>query len=229
MKRLEEDRDGRSKDEAPAELQVDLKKKNNLEGDGEPLPENHAENTNSCDVSDCYERDNRSFNESNFTSEKGDAEIGGVLSEQVKSEPDPARTGPERECDWSVNSKALNDDDEMMAKVDDERRGESRATSGPGESKEAWESVCEFERERNEVVPSKQSSERKKLKKNGSRNSGISGADYEPKGDEVSPAIKKVLAVKVESLVKLLGNIRSHRLGSVFERRLRSQVLFFMV
>lgn len=241
MKRLEEERDQSLKEETKPELQVDLKK--NLVSDGgvrETPRENHAVKSNSGDVSDTDDRENRSFNESNSTSQKVEVQQNGVAIEKADDEPelnksDPVRIGCEPERDWSVNGKVIDDDDNDTVAREDETRGEACRAGGLGESNEAWESVGESKREGKEGVASKQSSDvqssaslsrkkRRRRRKDGGA-AGVSSSGEEPEGDEVSPATKRVSTVKSEPLVKFLGIIRSHRLGSVFERRLRSQVI----
>lgn len=215
MKRLEEDRERSLKEEAEA---VDLKK--DLEGDGRettPEPENLAGKSLSDD------KDNRSFNESNSTSQRGDGQgppQNGVVAEQVRpepvgNEPDPGRAGPSPGNDSSFDNGK--EEEDIGVKV-----------SGSGRLGEV-ESVGESKREKE--ATSKQSSDvqssaslsRKKRRRRGGGVGGSSSGE-EPEGDEVSPATKRASAVKSEPLVKLLGIIRSHRLGSSFERRLRSQV-----
>lgn len=239
---MEEERDRSLKE---AELQVDLKKIPDGADGGvrelAPRPENHAEKSNSGNDSDTDDRENRSFNESNSTSQKVEEAKqngNGVVIEKAECEPeqnesDPVRIRCKPERDWSANGKV----------IDDENGNETETVGrGPeaGESNEAWESVGESKREGKELVgvASKQSSDvqssaslsRKKRRRKGQGDgvaAGGASSGEEPEGDEVSPATKRVSTVKSAPLVKLLGIIRSHRLGSVFERRLRSQVLLF--
>lgn len=247
MKKLEEERDRSLKEETEAELPVDLKKTD--VGVGEPSQENHAEKSNSGDVSDTDNREDRSFNESNSTSQKVQARRNGVAIEKSERglevcESDPVRVGGEPERDWSVNGKVTEEDDEdddndTVAR-EGETRGEACRAGGLGESNEAWESVGESKREgKDGGVASKHSSDvqssaslsrRTRRRKGGDvGTAGVTSSGEEPEGDEVSPATKRASTVKSEPLVKFLAIIRSHRLGSVFERRLRSQVfLAFM-
>lgn len=233
VKRLEKERD-RSLEEA--ELQVDLKK-NPDASDGVVREENHAVKFNSGHDSD---RENRSFNESNSTSQKvEEAKQNGLAIEKAEREPelnesDPVRTRREPERDWSVNGKVIDENGnerETVVREEEEPRW-------AGESNEAWESVGESKRAGKELVgvASKQSSDvqssaslsRKKRRRHGQGDgvaAGGASSGEEPEGDEVSPATKRVSTVKSEPLVKFLRIVRSHRLGSVFERRLRSQVL----
>jgi hypothetical protein len=215
VKRLEEERERSLKEEAEA---VDLKK--DLLGDGRetsPAPDNLAGKSLSDD------KDNRSFNESDSTSQRGDGQGppgNGVVAEQVRpepvgNEPDPGRAGP---APGNGSSFDNGKEEDIGGKA-----------SGSGRLGE-MESVGESKREKE--APSKQSSDVQssaspsRKKKRRRRGGGVGGrsSGEEPEGDEVSPATKRVSAVKSEPLVKLLGIIRSHRLGSAFERRLRSQV-----
>ncbi|XP_030955372.1 uncharacterized protein LOC115977577 [Quercus lobata] len=233
LKRLKEERDRSLKEEAE---NVDLKK--DLEGDaGEttPLPENLAV---SGDISD--DKENRSFNESNSTTQKGEGQARNdavkvqIRPEPERNEPDPGRT----ESSPVLNGKV--DANENEIQDDDDDAGEKRKLVGGimvkpsragrlSESNEGLESVGESKREKE--TASKQSSDvqssaslsRKKRRRKVSSSGGGSSSGEEPEVDEVSPATKRVSAVKSEPLIKLLGIIRSHRLGSVFERRLRSQ------
>ncbi|KAK9999753.1 hypothetical protein SO802_019356 [Lithocarpus litseifolius] len=234
LKRLKEERDRSLKEEAE---NVDLKK--DLEGDaGEttPLPENLAV---SGDISD--DKENRSFNESNSTTQKGEGQARNdavkvqIRPEPERNEPDPGRTesNPVLNGEVDANENEIQDDD-------DDDAGEKRKLVGGimakpsragrlSESNEGLESVGESKREKE--TASKQSSDvqssaslsRKKRRRKFSSSGGGSSSGEEPEVDEVSPATKRVSAVKSEPLIKLVGIIRSHRLGSVFERRLRSQ------
>ncbi|KAF2317648.1 hypothetical protein GH714_039474 [Hevea brasiliensis] len=200
------------------------------------------------------ERDNRSFNESNSTSQQK-AERTTMIDQNdaVNGEPDikpkpantneknPVHTGsdPEAERDWSHNGKLREVDDDENDKIPTDKKEPeiktSQTTGGLGESNELGESVGESKREDKEKQNSdvqssaslslKRNNRRRKLITGGGNGVGVgSSSGEEPEGgDEVSPAMKRMPAVKSEPLVKLLGIIRSHRLGSVFERRLQSQ------
>lgn len=217
VKMMEEERERSLKEEAE---KVDLKK--DL-GETTPLPENLAV---SGDVSD--DKENRSFNESNSTTQKGEGQArNGVVKDKARpeperNEPNTGRIGSEPGNDSVMNGKVDNIDD---AGTNEEKSVKKASRAGrPGE----LESVGESKREKE--AASKQSSDvqssaslsRKKRRRKGGGVGGSSSGE-EPEGDEVSPATKRISAVKSEPLIKLLGIIRSHRLGSVFERRLRSQ------
>jgi hypothetical protein len=218
VKRLEEDRERSLKEEAEA---VDLKK--DLEGDGRetaPEPENLAGKSFSDD------KDNRSFNASNSTSQRGDGQgppRNGVVAEQVRpepvgNEPDPVRAGPAPGNDSSFDNGKEEEEEDIGVKAS--RSGRLGEVESMGESKREKEATSK----QNSDVQSSASLSRKKRRRRGGGVVGSSSSVDEPEGDEVSPATKRASAVKSETLVKLLGIIRSHRLGSSFERRLRSQV-----
>lgn len=239
VKRLEEERDRSLKES-------DLVREEKLSS--EKITGKSATGDDSGD-----ERDNRSFNESNSTGQqKADTttvreQNDTVIVEpdikpepEIKNEQDPIRDGsdPRTERDWSHNGKLEEVDDVDIDKLPTEKKEPeikmSQTTGGLGESNELGESVGESEREEKEKE--KQSSDvqssaslslkTKKRRRWGGGNGLVVGSSSgeEPEGgDEVSPATKQTLTVKSEPLVKLLGTIRSHRLGSVFERRLRSQ------
>lgn len=255
VKRLEEERERSLKEEAEAHPNNDLQ--SGGEDQLEASPENIAGETNSGEDFDSDERENRSFNESNSTSQRGEAKENSVVAKQSEeeepgpdaNEPDRVRTGtrdrvrtgtrtePDRDC--SVNGKVIDDE-----KEDNEKGGETVGATQLGESNEFWESVSESKREgkrggvaskQNSDVQSSASLSKRKRRRGGGggegggrRSRSRSSSGEEAEGDEVSPATSKGIKpklVKHEPLIKVLRIIRSHRLGSVFERRLRSQVL----
>ncbi|KAJ0021313.1 hypothetical protein Pint_31273 [Pistacia integerrima] len=243
VKRLEEEREKSMKAEEA-----------DLERERKASPDIIAGKFSSADGDESDERENRSFNESNSTTQKAEetrsrkrlkndvAEGEKQKEPKVKHEPDgetdpdPVRTGsgPDRDRDWSSNGKLngnVKEDDEEDDDVDNDKTvseekmetiNKNNKTSGLSESNELWD---DSKREGKEVgVASKQSSDVQSsasLSNNKKRRRSSSGE--EPDVEEVSPATKKVLAVKSEPLVRFLEIIRSHRLGSHFERRLRSQ------
>ncbi|KAK8601933.1 hypothetical protein V6N12_051755 [Hibiscus sabdariffa] len=148
--------------------------------------------------------DDRSFNESNSTSQKPElttsativvkdeqndaGEVVGERKEQVTAEPvepggeneaDPVRTGK-----GPVNER-------LNVEENDNKKQVSDVQSSASLSNKKWGSGCSSREER--------------------------------EGDEVSPANTRASAVKPESMVRLLRTIRSHRLGSALDRRQRSQ------
>ncbi|KAG6682953.1 hypothetical protein I3842_13G168600 [Carya illinoinensis] len=233
VKSLEEERERSLKEDSEA---LDLKK--DIEGDGReatPLPDNLTGKSVCGDVSN--DKENRSFNGSNSTSQGGEGQgrRNGVVGEQERPEPDrndpdPGRSEYDPGKNYSFDNGEVDDTDDAGGEEDQEIGVKAvRGTGGLGESNEGLESVGESKKEKE--AASKQSSDvqssaslsgKKRRRRDGG---GISsGEDPEAEGhEEVSPARGRVLAVKSEPLVKLIGMIRSHRLGSAFERRLRSQ------
>lgn len=237
VKRLEEERD-RSFNQPHAEpdLDIDIAKTNLRPASGD----------------DSDDRENRSLNESNSTSTTDDVPQNDVvkenpINESVKiskiKETGLPRTGDEPEREWSFNGAAAEPEPEPEPELEREKNsvagagykrrekernwGDSKGSqTAVGDSNEAWESVSESKQEVKEGAVSKRQisdvqssgslSQRKRC-----RNRGGSSSGEEP---EVCPAKPKPSAVKSEPLLKFLEIIRSHRLGSAFERRLRSQV-----
>ncbi|KAM5582438.1 hypothetical protein ABKV19_002716 [Rosa sericea] len=237
VKRMEEDRD-RSLKAAEAEQPApvkDLHRDGGGGGEQSELPEKPVGKLNSDGdfVSDSSERENRSFNESNSTSQRSEAKANGVVEKKSdadaepgleRNQPDPVQTETRSEP-ASANGKVIDDDD-----VDDknDRKGggaEPTMTVRPGESNELSVSkravVKEVRKQNSDVQSSASLTRRRKRRRKG----GDSSSGEEPEGgEEVSPATtKRVKLVKLEPLVKVLRIVRSHRLGSVFQRRLRSQ------
>ncbi|XP_062016696.1 uncharacterized protein LOC133733101 [Rosa rugosa] len=205
-------------------------------GEQSELPEKLAGKPNSGGdfVSDSSERENRSFNESNSTSQRSEAKANGVVEKKTDAdaEPGPERNQPDpvqtetRSEPASANGKVI-DDDDVDDKNDREGGGgaEPTTTGRPGESNELSGSkravVKEVRKQNSDVQSSASLTRRRKRRRKG----GDSSSGEEPEGgEEVSPATtKRVKLVKLEPLVKVLRIVRSHRLGSVFQRRLRSQ------
>nr|XP_011462241.1 PREDICTED: uncharacterized protein LOC101311266 [Fragaria vesca subsp. vesca] len=217
VKKMEEDRD-RSLNPPPPPPAEDLHRGG---GGEETAPsEKLAGKSNSGEdfVSDSSERENRSFNESNSTSQRSDAKPNGVVEKKAEADvapgpgSDPAQPQTRSEP-ASANGKVIDDDD-----VDGgEPSGRPDEVVG---AKRAVEK--EVRKQNNSDVQSSASLSRKRKRR---RKGGESSSGEEPEGgEEVSPATtKRVKLVKLEPLVKVLRLVRSHRLGSVFQRRLRSQ------
>ena len=211
MKKLEEEREKTLKE---AEVEADLGK-NLEEGDNDGARLTSSENrgatgkSNSGDASDSYDRENRSYNESNSTSQKQDSQRDGVvLNGEREPKPEPERNELDPPRTESEPGKILD--------------GEENETTV----------VREDNAKQSSDVQSSMSLSRKKRRRRGGAASaaggGGSSSGEEPEGDEVSLATKQVTALKSEPLVKFLGTIRSHRLGSVFQRRLHTQVLCYI-
>ena len=169
--------------------------------------------------------------------------------DSIKDDPDPARLGsdPEAEREWSYNGK-LEDEADKKPKKEMKIESVSRVGVLGPDSNELGESVGESKREEKEkdikqinnsnnnnnnnnnnsdVQSSVSLSLKKKKRRRGSGEGSSSGEEEREGGDdEVSPATKTLPAVKSEPWLKLLEIIRSHQLGSIFEKRLRSQVIF---
>ncbi|XWS73469.1 hypothetical protein CRYUN_Cryun02cG0131800 [Craigia yunnanensis] len=158
---------------------------------------------------DSGDHDDRSFNESNSTSQKpeeatttaiiikneqnGIGEVVGEKKAQVITEP--VEPGAENETDPVGTGK------------------------GPGNERVNGEER-DYKKQMSDVQSSASLSKKKRC--SGSSRDGSSSGE-ERDGDEVSPAKKRASAVKPESLLRLLGLIRTHRLGSAFDRRQRNQ------
>ncbi|KAJ8770862.1 hypothetical protein K2173_021777 [Erythroxylum novogranatense] len=174
------------------------------------------------------ELDDRSFNESNSTSQQQKPEATrpkeendtATLEAVTKPEPEPDSVSPRSDPYWSHRDDDNDENEEMTM-----RPGQA---GGVGDSNELGESVGESKREekdKNSDVQSSASLTLKKKKRGRRTKSGGgvavgSSSEEEP---EVSPSTKRASAIKCEPLIKIIEIIRSHRLGSAFERRLRSQ------
>ncbi|KAK3205050.1 hypothetical protein Dsin_019096 [Dipteronia sinensis] len=231
VKRLEEDRERNGKVDA------------DLERETKASPEIVAGKSSAVEANS-DERDNRSFNESNSTTQKAEMttnkkqndtvlvaeENEPIVKPEPEAETEPASGEPNRDRNWSSNGKLngtgnVKDDDENDKTTSDGKTGSDNKnkTSGAGglsESNELWD---ESKGEGRVAAASKQSSDVQSSASLSKTVQQLGGAAGCSSSEEVSPATKKVLAVKLEPLVRLLGMIRSHRLGSHFERRLRSQ------
>ncbi|KAM6598153.1 hypothetical protein CsatA_008677 [Cannabis sativa] len=214
VKRLEEEREKSLKEEnedkinlEENERRLNSPEKKKTKKTTKKKKINRAVKSNSGEDSDSCDRENRSYNESNSTSQN---RRNGVVKAETKPEPDrrndsdPPR--PESEPGKVVNG----DENETMA-----ARGEDNT------------------KQSSDVQSSMSLSKSKRSRKGSGSGAGAetgaaavssSGGEEPEGGDEVSPATKnRVSALKSEPLVKFLGTIRSHRLGSVFQRRLRTQ------
>ncbi|XP_038999065.1 uncharacterized protein LOC120124473 isoform X2 [Hibiscus syriacus] len=151
--------------------------------------------------------DDRSYNESNSTSQKTELTTSATII--IKDEQNDAGelVGERKE----VTTESV------------EPRGEDEADPVRTENGPVNERLNVEEHGNKRQVSDVQSSASLSKKWcSGSSKGGCSSRE-EREGDEVSPAKKRGSAVKPESMVKLLGIIRSHRLGSALDRRQRSQ------
>ncbi|XP_057982519.1 uncharacterized protein LOC131167696 [Malania oleifera] len=159
------------------------------------------------------DRDNQSSNESNSTDPKCDNPVSVLKPPEEKQipvvtsaeEPDPTGQSGKRAGEDSCNGSS-----ESMAKESATRNSEKRDSErGSGESPELWESVAESKgggdglKESSSDVQSSASLSRKT-------------------DDHQAPATKPV-SFESQPLIEVLQIIKSHRLGSVFSRRLESQ------
>ncbi|GLT82320.1 hypothetical protein SLE2022_007100 [Rubroshorea leprosula] len=195
VKKLEEERQRSLKEEA------DLGRDTNLSPEivaGKPAVEE-----------DSGERDDRSFNESNSTSQKPEPATEMVKNEENDVvEADAGLTGEEGRAQVKTEPDVRKEPDPVQPK--NEPTG--RRTDDDDENKK-----------QSSDVQSSASLSKKKRRRNRGGGTGGSSSGEEPERDEVCPPNKRAMTVKSEPLIKLLGIIRSHRLGSAFERRQRSQ------
>ncbi|PON48819.1 Octamer-binding transcription factor [Parasponia andersonii] len=212
VKRLEEEREHSLRGSRSESAGPDSRK--NLGGGG-------AAGGLTAGKSNSGDSSNRSFNESNSTSQKrGDShQNDGVVVVNGEAGPEPERnelSDPPRTD--SEPGKVVDGDDDNNNNNDDDNKNNSNNNNEKDNTKQS-----------SDVQSSMSLSRKKRRRKGGGAADAAvagssSGEEPEAEGDEVSPAAtKRVSAIKSEPLVKLLGTIRSHRLGSVFQRRLRSQ------
>lgn len=189
------------------------KKDHDGERDNTP-PENAAAKEVSGEDSD---PEYRSCNESNSTDPK--CEDPNTGSDEIEKQPEPAAGGsePAGVSTRPAVEDSFNGSSDTVAKgsagASPFRESEKPSSErGAGDSAGMWESVAESKeevvKESNSDVQSSASLPRKK--------------GNEPRNEDQSPAIKRS-PVKSQPLVDLLEIFRSHRFGSVFERRLDSQ------
>lgn len=180
------------------------------------------------------EQENRSFNESNSTDQqKAEAKTAGLQNGAVDGEPS---VQPELQIK-NENQPDLSGSNGRTEMDRKESRVKLVHTGGLVDSNELGESKRE-EKQNSDVQSSASLSLKTKKRRhrgNGGDSGGrsgfgaeSSGAEEPECGDEVSPATKREkAAVKSELMIELIGRIWSHRLGSVFRQRLRSQVVNF--
>lgn len=235
VKRLEGERehslkDNEEKDDEKPDLEMDSKtnrsENNKIDADGEPATVSPA---NTAGKEDSGEHSNRSFNESN-SSENREKTGGGRVSESEPVQtgcdvkPDPgSKTVREDSCNDSSDTVAKNlaTKASHKEKKDSDEVGDSEATESKDGTKDSSD------------VQSSASLTKKKRRKPGevSRGGGSGGGGGSGKEEPVvlSPAtttattIKREVVVKSEPLVAVMDIIRSHKHGSLFERRLESQ------
>nr|DAD42210.1 TPA_asm: hypothetical protein HUJ06_000440 [Nelumbo nucifera] len=239
VKRLKEEREWSLREKENSVEKPDLEKdsekfrakEEQKERDDEPeksSPENVDGEPVTGEESD---RENQSFNESNSTDPKGGTRDNGVEESEKKREPvetitgrpDPVSGDLKPTGEGSCNGSSDTVPKESAAPPVGKSLGSVKAREA-GDSPELWESMAESkgggdeETKENSDVQSSASLSKKNRRK---AISGSSSGD-EPETEEVSPAIKRI-SVKSEPLMSFLEIIRSHKYGSVFERRLDSQ------
>ncbi|KAL5976882.1 hypothetical protein ACLOJK_021217 [Asimina triloba] len=192
-------------------------------GDERPSPEVAPRKRTSGEESD---RENQSFNESNSTDPKtGPRETEGEKRPEEGGKPDQVSgESPEEKAAASYNGSS-----DTVAKGAAAAKSPSPAARipapDPGESAEFRESVAESKGEGVEAAKESsdvQSSASLSRKKRRSKAVSGSSSGEEPEAEDVSPVSKRI-PVKSQPLVGVLEIIRSHKHGSVFERRLDSQ------
>ncbi|KAF8398495.1 hypothetical protein HHK36_017424 [Tetracentron sinense] len=235
VKRLKEERERSLREDSNEEkpdLEKDEAKDDKKERDKEPKkssPVSVAEKPVSGDDSD---RENQSFNESNSTDPKGENRRTSV--EESEKKPEPVEFADGKPDPVSGDSKPINEgsyigSSDTIAKDSAAPPVRKSSKANPvgegGESPELWESVAESKgggdegtKESSDVQSSASLSKKRRRSKIVSGSS--SGEEHET--DEVSPAIKRI-SVKSQPLISFLEIIRSHKYGSLFERRLESQ------
>ncbi|XP_043692388.1 titin [Telopea speciosissima] len=238
VKKLKEEREQsgteKENDEQKPDLEIDSDKERVKEEERDAKPEKSSpENVDGASVpGEDSDRESQSFNESNSTDPKvqnrenivEDAEKKPVPVESVVGRPDPVsgESKPVGEGSYHGSSETIAKGSAPQPVGNSQGANTAREA---GESPELWESVSESkgggeggQKESSDVQSSASLSKKNRRKKT------ISGSSSgeEPEADEVSPAIKRI-AVKSQPLMTFLEIIRSHKYGSVFERRLESQ------
>lgn len=228
VKKLKEEREQSSKEEDKSDPEKSSGEigggggEKERKGEAEKLsPREDVEKRVSCDESD---RENRSFNESNSTGPKAE---NGDLGTELDRKPDvPDGTDAGKPAPATVSGKSAGGEDSFGGSSDTAVKAaavefqDAVAAPEAGESGECRESVAES-KESSDVQSSARLSRERRGRKAVSGNS--SGEEAE--GYEVSPVGKRisVKSRRIEWMVDFLEIIRSHKHGSVFERRLKSQ------
>ncbi|KAI3936293.1 hypothetical protein MKW92_041489 [Papaver armeniacum] len=230
VKRLEEEREESLKDKNDFDVKPDLletgTKEEEEEEDGKkietepPRSPSLIEKTDKPVSGDEHDRDNQSFNESNFS----DLKDGKTPEVEVEKILEPVQAITETQdhilIDKPLGENSCNGSSETIAK--------DSAVQVEKKSSEARIPVRETRGNRGgEEEGTKESSDVQSSaslsRKNGRRkitSGSSSGEEHET--EEVSPAIKRI-SVKSEPLLGFLEKILSHRYGSIFKSRLKSQ------
>ncbi|XP_059646375.1 uncharacterized protein LOC132292743 [Cornus florida] len=236
VKRLKEEREQSSRESEKEREKSDLEKsverdikEEKIDEDGEPKklsPGSVADKPVSGEESD---RENQSVNESNSTDPKiENVETGPAGAEK---EPEPVETGDDKPDPVGDSAKPAGEDScngssDSIAKEPAREPVKIEQEGGGSESPELLESVAESKggneegAKENSDVQSSASLSRKKGRDK--LRPGACSSGEVPESDDRSPATKEV-SVKSQPLIDFLESIRSHKLGSLFERRLESQ------
>ncbi|XP_010265891.1 PREDICTED: uncharacterized protein LOC104603529 [Nelumbo nucifera] len=241
VKRLKEERERSLREKESSVAKSDLEKDSEQDrakeekGEVDEQPEKSSpENAAGARVSgEESDRENQSFNESNSTDPKAEIRDNGVGETEKKREPVETVTGgpdPVSGESKPVGEGSYNGSSDTVAKESaaappiGKSLGAVKATVD-GDSLELWESVAESKGGGEEGMKESsdvQSSASLSSKKNRKKTISGSSSGEEPGTEEISPAIKRI-SVKSQPLVAILEIIRSHKHGSMFERRLDSQ------
>lgn len=218
MKSLEEERQRSLKENENEDGEPDLEKNlekersENEKNDGARAPEERLPELAVGDVSD---RENRSFNESSSTANRpagleGRAEPEPVGTSGFKPDPVPSDSKPASEDSYNDSSNTVAAKHAAAAaKVSREKKGGELAGL-----RDSTEGSKDGVKESSDVQSSASLTRKRRREKE------VSGGGK----PVVSPATIKREGVKSEPLVGLLDIIRSHKHGSMFERRLEYQV-----
>ncbi|XVE61246.1 hypothetical protein DITRI_Ditri06bG0024300 [Diplodiscus trichospermus] len=221
VQRLKEEREQSLRENGKVTEKSDLDREKESEKKGE---ENEPEDQIRKPVHGREEsdRENRSVNESNSTDPKDESRGTGLEKEKIESkpvEPEACETGKEVDNVKAAGEDSYNGSCDSVAK---ESAGNSERVNTAREHGDSPESVAESKgeepnRENSDVQSSASLSG--KEKKNDEPDEPV-----EPDNEELdqSPAIKE-LSIESQPLIEFLEIVQSHKLGSLFERRLESQ------
>lgn len=216
MKKMEEEREQSLKEQSLDDGQKpdleDVKEErsqNDKNSGADVKPEDSTGKAVSSEESD---RENRSFNESNSTENR---ETG------VKNEPEPVEIGEDKPVQ---DVKPVSEEDSYNDSSSD-RQEEIKARRDSGDLRDTVSGSKEETKENSDVQSTATLTKRKRQR---GGDGGRSGGDAAETG---SPAvrIKGEGAAKSEPLIEFLDIIRSHKRGSVFKRRLDSQVMLLYI
>lgn len=227
MKKMEDERERSSRRE---NSETDLGKESEAKRDSEPKAEPPTGREPAAGEES--EKDQLSVNESNSTDPGGEKlrttekvseplRTGGEEVRQERVGEEPAESKPEID-QKSVRADSCNGSSNSIQEPD------RKAKAGPAtESADLVESEAESDGVRadamkeNSDVQSSASRSRKEEGNDKVRRGSTSGDERDH--EDQSHAVKE-LSTESQPLVDLLQAIRAHKLGSIFERRLRSQV-----